>query len=109
MNENAFFFNLEIFTSCYEIAFGITPAPRFKYFGEVFTSCYEIAFGITPAPRFKYFGKVPYWFKAGLGIEMIDLPDSLVAITGSSRKNLRKLLSVIQSQNEEERNDDDAY
>ena len=38
----------------------------------------------------------------------VDLPDSLVAMTGSSRKNLRGF--DIQSQKEEEgRKDDDAY
>ena len=36
-----------------------------------------------------------------------DLPDSLVAMIVSSRKNLRKF--DIQSQNEKGRKDDDAY
>ena len=48
-----------------------------------------------------------------LGIPMlpcvleISMPDNLVAMTGFSRKNLRKF--DIQSQNEEGRKDDDAY
>ena len=52
--------------------------------------------------------------KPSLGIPMLpctlenfDLPDSLVAMTGSSRKNLRGF--DIQSQNEEGPKDDDAY
>ena len=44
---------------------------------------------------------------AALRAQNFDLPDSLVAMTGSSRKNLRKF--DIQSQNEEGRKDDDAY
>ena len=45
---------------------------------------------------------------AALRARNVDLPDSLVAMTGSSRKNLRGF--DIQSQNEEEgRKDDDAY
>ena len=44
---------------------------------------------------------------AALRARNFELPDSLVAMTGSSRKNLRGF--DIQSQNEEGRKDDDAY
>ena len=49
----------------------------------------------------------PVCIHAALRARNFDLPDSLVAMTGSSRKNLRKF--DIQSQNEEGRKDDDAY
>ena len=49
----------------------------------------------------------PGYTHAALRARSFELPDSLVAMTGSSRKNL--LGFDIQSQNEEGRKDDDAY
>ena len=49
----------------------------------------------------------PGYTHAALRARNFDLPDSLVAMAGFSRKNLRKC--DIQSQNEEGRKDDDAY